>query len=110
MIAALALTAISIVAPDASDQVQQFAAGELARYLTRVTGQTVTVGATKAPHRILLGRAPAEAALKEDGFRIRRKGPDVIIEGAGARGALYGAYAYLERLGVRFIFPAPRTK
>ncbi len=105
MIAALALTAISIVAPDAQDQVQQFAAGELARYLTRVTGQTVTAGAPKAPHRILLGRAPAEAALKEDGFRIRRKGADVVIEGAGPRGTLYGVYAYLERLGVRFYFP-----
>lgn len=105
MILALALTAISIVAPDASDQVQQFAAGELARYLTRVTGQQAAVTPAKAPHRILLGRAHAEAALTEDGFRIRRKGADVSIEGAGPRGVLYGAYAYLERLGVRFYFP-----
>jgi hypothetical protein len=105
VIAALALTAISVVAPEARDQVQQFAAAELVRYLAGVTGQKVSVGQTKAAHRILLGRAPGEAALKEDGFRIRRKGPDVIIEGAGPRGVLYGSYAYLERLGVRFYFP-----
>ena len=42
-------------------------------------------------------------------------GADVVIEGAGPRGVLYGAYRYAERLGVRFhldgdVIPDERLK
>ena len=105
MIATLALAAVSVIAPPNADEVQRFAAQDLARYLTEVTGQTVTVGDAKSAHRVLLDEAPVGAALKQDGFLIRRKGPDVLIQGRGSRGVLYGCYAYLERLGVRWYFP-----
>ncbi len=105
MIAAFALAVVSVIAPTGADQVQTFAAQELARYLARVTGQAVAVGDVKAAHRLRLGEAPAGVPLKPDGFLLRRQGPDILIQGRGSRGVLYGCYAYLERLGVRWYFP-----
>ena len=41
-----------------------------------------------------------------DGFVIRTVGDRVLIAGRGARGTLYGAYAFLEEpLGVRWYMP-----
>ena len=105
MIATIALALVSIIPSPDADEVQRFAAEELSCYLTRVTGETVTVGDAKASNRFLLKEAPAGAALKPDGFSIRRKGTETLIEGRGSRGVLYGCYAYLERLGVRWYFP-----
>ena len=105
MIGALALAAVSIVTAPGAGEVQRFAAQELARYIGQVCGEKVAVGDVKAPHRFLLSEAPAGSSLKDDGFLIRRQGPDIVIQGRGPRGVLYGCYAYLEHLGVRWYFP-----
>jgi hypothetical protein len=110
--------AVSIMAPASRDPVVNFATRELARYLRRVTGEAIPVNAPSASHHIDVGFIPSSAApadaralrstlseLKEDGFLIRTLGPDIVILGKGGRGNLYGCYAFLEKLGVRWFFP-----
>jgi len=109
---------VSIIPPEAEDAITRFAIQDLTRYLSEITGQPITLGNASATHRIFVGKiapnlAPAAAQrLREelakfdgDGFILRRFGPDVVILGKGTRGNLYGCYAYLERLGVRWYFP-----
>jgi hypothetical protein len=105
VIGTLALAVVSVVTAPGVGEVEHFAAQELVRYVEQVTGEKVVPGDAPAAHRFLLGDAPASSALKEDGFTIRRRGRDVVIEGRGSRGVLYGCYAYLEHLGVRWYFP-----
>ena len=64
----------------------------------------------------LIKRMSAEAAVKlehPESFRIRayRQGQRVItlIEGKDRIGTLYGAYGYLEKLGMRFYGPGDRS-
>jgi hypothetical protein len=102
---------IKIILPEAPDAVEGFAASELVSYLLRVTGKSVCMGC-RAQHVITLERCGQPASekgdsLKEDGFRIRSVGANLVIHGKGSRGILYGAYAYLEKLGVRWFFPGP---
>jgi hypothetical protein len=100
------------------DPVINFAARELARYLGLITGETVPVNQPSAAHRIDVGFIPASAGsavqtamrtshgqLREDGFVIHSVGWDIVILGKGGRGDLYGCYAFLETLGVRWYFP-----
>ncbi len=109
---------ISIVPPATEGEVTKFAIQDLARYLHEMTGETITVGKAAAKHRIFVGELPSGldpaaagklrgdlANVEEDGFVLRSIGPDVVILGKGPRGNLYGSYAYLERLGVRWYFP-----
>jgi hypothetical protein len=105
-----------LVAP-AAGEVDRFAADELARYLDRITGQTFAVRTADAaaipPAAILVGRSFGEqfgedlsdARLGEDGFLLKRENRRILIAGADERGTLYGAYAFLERLGCRWFAP-----
>jgi hypothetical protein len=109
---------VSIQSPSQSTPVLQFAAQELQRYLQEITGDAVLRDWPSAKHHFYVGEiptrlTPAEAQrlhrdldqLKPDGFLLRRLGPDILIQGNGERGTLYGCYAYLEHLGVRWYFP-----
>jgi hypothetical protein len=119
----------SVIDSGSRDPVVKFAAMELSRYLGQVTGEPVPVNAPTATHHIDVGFVPSTASaanqsalrssvgrLKEDGFIIRSLGPDIVILGKGGRGDLYGCYAFLETLGVRWFFPGtdyevvPHTK
>jgi hypothetical protein len=110
--------AISIVTPRGSGIVVQFAAQDLARYLSQIEGDPVALDIPGAAHHIYLGEVPAAvaaaeaaqisteaASLAEDGFLIRSVGPDIVILGKGSRGILYGCYAFLESQGVRWFAP-----
>lgn len=110
---------LAIVVGSNPGPVRSFAAQELARYLERMTGQKIRVGAT-ARHRIYIGEVPNGigaqraakfrqdlAGLAADGFLIRKAGNDIVMLGQGERGELYGCYALLERMGVRWFFPGP---
>ncbi len=114
---------VSVVTADQADEVQRFAAAELVRYLRQVTGENVEAGRLDAKHKIYLGTIPGSLAgantqqlradvhsLQEDGFVTRSYGPDVVILGKGSRGDLYGCYAYLESLGVRWFFPGAQCE
>ena len=96
-------TGYCIQAP--SDAVSRFAAGELAKYLQRVTGaEFPDDNSKKHKHFIRLeigNRKPA------DGFSIAVD-PDgnIRINGNNARGLVYGVYDFLERVaGCRFFGP-----
>lgn len=106
---------LPIVTSSSPSPVDQFAAGELARYLAKMTGATFSVhpsGKTPA-QAIVLGRAQVELIdpgfstqqLGDDGFILRRSGGRILIAGAGDRGTLYGVYELLEKLGCRWFAP-----
>ena len=112
---------VSVVTAERADEVQRFAAAELVRYLRQVTGEDVDTNHLDAKHKIYLGTLPGSLtvantqqlradvqSLQEDGFVARSSGADIIILGKGSRGDLYGCYAFLERLGVRWFFPGVR--
>jgi hypothetical protein len=101
-----------------ADRVEQFAAAELARYLTRIGGDTVPLGEAGAGHTLFVGleapglkRRPAQrasgalAGLDADSFLLRTVPGGLLLAGASPRGTLYAVYAYLEELGVRWYHP-----
>lgn len=106
---------VAIVTGASPSATEQFAANELARYLTKMTSAKFAVEtAVRLPERALVvGNAEATAvdpefareALGEDGFVIRREGGRVLIAGSSDRGTLYGVYAFLEKLGCRWFAP-----
>jgi hypothetical protein len=112
---------VSVITAEQVDEVQRFAAAELVRYLRQVTGENVEADRSDTNHKIYLGTIPGSLtvantqqlradvqSLQEDGFVARSYGADIIILGKGSRGDLYGCYAFLESLGVRWFFPGAR--
>ena len=105
---------------DASvDEMLRFAAGELARYATEITGQDWQVGhASKVggtEGEIWLGLCNALAqppgrelqpALWDDGYIVWPSGGCLLIAGKNARSVLFGVYAFLEYQGVRYLRPS----
>jgi len=107
-----------VVSPDA-DLLVLNAAGDLARYLGKITGTsflplsleddgrpTIIVGPDA---EILASLAPNISldGLGEDGFVIRSVGHHLIIAGQTPRGSMYGVNWFLDRvLGVRWLSPS----
>ena len=95
---------------------EKHAAGQLKIYLDRITSLSFPIGSEDAegPLIVVGGAAPAEkfgaGARAEDlggeGFIIKSAGGNIVIAGGRPRGALYGVYEFLERLGCRFFTPA----
>ncbi|HRU05571.1 MAG TPA: DUF4838 domain-containing protein [Candidatus Brocadiia bacterium] len=101
------------------------AAQEIQRVIKEATGVEIPIGSTTAEKMIWLGddavsRAAGVSAedLPDDAFRLVTRGASVYIVGkdsprnrvgwggAEARGTLFGAYAFLERVvGVRWLSP-----
>jgi hypothetical protein len=94
---------------------EALAATELRDYVAKISGATLVIQGAPArdkpqvrigvygqePVRDWPGRAPPP-----DGFALRTVGQDLWIVGGDARGALYGAYDFLEsELGVRWFMP-----
>ena len=109
--------ALTIVPESNADKVAHFACGELARYLGMISGEAPEVSDAPGTRTIFLGRLPDSitagerqtmqrrvAELKEDGFILKSYPDSLVIMGNGSRGLLYGVYAYLEKLGVRWYF------
>ncbi len=104
-----------ILGPNASES-EKWAARELVDHIRQMTGVTLDVQTTDAAPSgaILLGLSPAVrslvgdidgAALGTDGYVIRTVNDRLIIAGGRKRGTLYGVYALLESLGVRWWSP-----
>lgn len=94
----------AIYLPSNPNRTMNFAAGELAKYLTVMTGHDHVViqdEASDAPgiHLAL------DSSISEDGYRITSKDGRIIISGGSPRGCLYGAYAFLHGLGCRWPLP-----
>lgn len=100
-----------------------FAAGELTKYLTKISGAALEAASAKTPPgpRIVIGmRKDLSAADRGllpppakgfDGYAIAvsaRTGnpPRIVIGGDQPRGLVYAVYDLLERLGCRFTHPA----
>ena len=86
------------------------AADELREHIYEMSDAFLPMG-PKAPddrNRIILRVDEALTdELSREGFRLRTSGRDVLIEGGGDAGVLYGVYELLETLGVRWVLPGP---
>lgn len=104
--------AVIVIAMDAP-QPEQHAAGELANFLSQITGAKFDIvpppAAGKA--RLLVGPQAAKLAtpdfsangLGAEGIIIRSAGDDLILAGGYPRGTLYAVYTFLEeQLGCRW--------
>ncbi|MBN2151375.1 MAG: DUF4838 domain-containing protein [Candidatus Lokiarchaeota archaeon] len=107
-----------IVLASGHSAAQGYAADQLGHYIALATGVTLKIiveDAVIPECCFIVGDHPAieriapeidVASLGDDGFWIRAKDRRVIIAGSKVRGAIYGAYTFLERhLGIKFLAP-----
>ena len=95
---------VRVVLPAQPSQTLANAGEEVATYLHKMSGAKVDVGsAGTSPSRIVVRVSP-NALAREDAFRIVTKPNEVALIGGGEMGALYAAYAFLEDLGVRWLY------
>ncbi len=107
----IALTGYRIgIRADASET-ERYAAGELRKYLNRITGADFPVAAgARGADTIWVGAGAGPDAMSEadygfDGYLIDARPGAVIVRGINDRGTLRGVYGLLERLGCRFFAP-----
>ena len=105
-------TTYSIVVSRSASPSEVRAAAELARFLGEMSGATFPVANDDAKIRgnlILLGKSTITERLRlnipsdPEGFVIRTAGRHLVIAGGRQRGTLYGVYAFLEKLGCRWV-------
>ena len=87
------------ISSDASPSIQR-GAGELQRFLGEISGARLPVvkGVCTPPSV----RIEANEAFGPEGFRLKTDGRDIVIAGGRKRGAMYGVYSLLEKLGCRW--------
>lgn len=99
------LDGMPIVVLPADSSLARLAAGELARYLHGLTEQLFPVR-NKLPKKGDCIVLDTDTRVAPEGYRleIKARGPfrSLVIAGADMPGVLYGAYALLEQLGIRF--------
>ena len=110
--------ALAVVVPVDADDVQHTAAEELRAYLTKITGCDVAVvgesSSAAVAGSIYLGNTAFAAAhgidfkaFADEEWLCRGVDGALVIGGGGRRGALYGAYHFLEdELGVHWLSPS----
>lgn len=107
-----ATTVATAAAPTAREK---FAADELVDYLEQLTGRqlqrTIVAGSAVLPGTICVGRLAVNAGLvqpeelvklQRDGYLVRVKDGRAAVCGWRDLGAVYGVYALLGQVGVRF--------
>ncbi len=87
------------VSPTASPP-ERLAGRELSRYLEQITGAAFAVVEEARPTGTCIRLAAEQGRV--DGFRVEVAPDRIAISGSTPRGALYGAYDLLERLGCRW--------
>jgi len=92
-----------LVLPKEPTPVETYAAEELARYVQEMTGVSFSQDGKRS---VVFERG--DAALGDDGFRLRVKDGDLHLAG-GARGILYAVYELLETYGGVGWFGPDRT-
>ena len=86
-----------------------FAAEELRSYLGKISGADFS--AEPAGEGVIRLRVDEGlAAEKAEKYRIVCRGEELEIVGGCPRAVLYGAYALLERVGCRFVYPLERRR
>lgn len=109
---------MAIVVSASASPSTRYAAEELQRFLSRMTGADlplVTDDTPPGPAEILVGQSRRLQDLKilidyealgKEGYVIRTRGPHILIAGGEPRGTLYGVYGFLEdHLGCRWFTP-----
>ena len=88
----------------------RFAARELARYLSRATGQQIPIiPSFTAPSDVAALRLNLlEPASDDDRIRITPEDRGYRLEGSNPRSVLFAVYRYLRTLGFRWIRPGTR--
>lgn len=90
------------VAPEASPA-EQRAALELQRFVEQMSGAKLPVATGDAcPARDRVRIVSGAAPMVVEQYRIETRGRDLVISGGGPRGAMYGVYALLDKLGCRW--------
>ena len=100
-------TAWVVVVPDNPSKYMQYAAGELAGTLKKISGATFgVVEAANAPRRNMLRLTSANREDLHDEFSVKAKPGEVTFWGNTQRGTLFAVYAFLrERLDARWYWP-----
>ena len=91
----------------------QTAASEIVSYGAKTTGGAMQIRTSGQPSQLdgsirLRVEAPSAGEIQHpDGYTIHTSGREITITGGSARGVLYGAYDFIERvLGVRWFMPS----
>ncbi len=100
----------TIVVGPAASQATMSAAGDLQKYVEKISGARVPISAAakgSASPLILVGASEAvPASLGAGGFRIRTAGGNLVLAGKDDAGTQSAVYALLEKhLGVRWLWP-----
>jgi len=97
----------SILIPEKRTITEEFAAGELSKYLEKITSEKIDVTSTKkdGDFTFTVGNnlEPGINRGQED-YSVRTVENGVVLSGGGDRGTLYSVYEFLERLGCRWYF------
>lgn len=99
---------MTIVLEEDNSMTANFAAEELSRYLTMMTGAEFPVSRGPASGNnglIILRKRKASGNPRNDGYAIQTRKGNLYLLGDNDRGLLYGVYAFLESLGARWFEP-----
>jgi hypothetical protein len=88
-----------IVGPKPSTFPIRLAAKELRRYLYLRTGRVLPLATESG-----IISLQVDGSLQLEQYRLKSDGKSLTIGGGSDMGVLYGAYAFIEKLGVRFYF------
>jgi len=99
-----------ICVPADATPAQRHGAEEIQSHIQKMSGAQLPIaeiGATVPAKAIVVAapRADGDADLGDEGFILRTEDQKVLIIGPGRRGAMYGCYALLEAMGVRWYTP-----
>ena len=113
----------SIASPSAQKPGIPFAIQELKKYVEQMSGAKLADGDAKSSPAIVVGlrsdfspedqAALPPAAKGYDGYAVAvvaEPSPKILIAGDNERGAIYGVYDVLERLGCRWFYPTQDPK
>ncbi|MBI5283152.1 MAG: DUF4838 domain-containing protein [Candidatus Solibacter usitatus] len=116
-LAANGRTTYTIVRAKEASPSELRAASELQTFLNQITGarfEVVDDSAGAKGNLILLGRNRITDRLRlsvpfdklgHEGFALKTAGKHLVIAGGRQRGTMYGVYAFLEKLGCRWVAP-----
>ncbi|MBL7113292.1 MAG: DUF4838 domain-containing protein [Bacteroidales bacterium] len=97
----------SIIIPDNSDEVINFAASELQEYLKKITGKELEISETTeaSSGRSISLTVDSNEDIIWDGFRIETTKKGIVILANESRGLLNAVYTILEEKGCSFVYP-----
>lgn len=90
---------VTIVCPDNAPANVKLAAKEVRRFVYLRTGRMLPIEASATGNQVTF---TIDHALAGQQYRLQSDGRSLAISGGGDIAILYGAYAFIEKLGIRF--------